>query len=174
VSDGSGGAIYALTDADLDLRNVVIAGNTAATTGGAITLDGVTGRIANSVVYGNDAPDGSAMHVSNGRAFEVVNTVFADNTGGAAISYVPDALGLGLEPTFRYNDFSGNPSDFAGMNDRVWSDGNIGDAPGFAAPLAGDFTLQAGSDLVDAGDPAIDDVDGSRSDIGRFGGPQAF
>ena len=38
---------------------------------------------------------------------------------------------------------------------------------------AGDFRLRAGSALRDAGDPAILDPDASRSDIGRFGGPDA-
>ncbi len=34
-----------------------------------------------------------------------------------------------------------------------------------------DFHLQMFSPLIDAGDPNILDLDGSRSDIGLFGGP---
>jgi hypothetical protein len=39
--------------------------------------------------------------------------------------------------------------------------------------FAGDsnYQLQAGSPLIDAGDPTIPDLDGSRSDIGMYGGP---
>ncbi|MBI5867135.1 MAG: T9SS type A sorting domain-containing protein [candidate division Zixibacteria bacterium] len=33
------------------------------------------------------------------------------------------------------------------------------------------FQLQLGSPLIDAGDPAVNDLDSSRSDIGRWGGP---
>jgi len=37
--------------------------------------------------------------------------------------------------------------------------------------LAADFHLQAHSPAIDAGDPSIKDKDGSRSDIGLYGGP---
>ena len=39
------------------------------------------------------------------------------------------------------------------------------------AGLYFDYHLQAYSPAIDAGDPKILDVDGSRSDIGLFGGP---
>jgi hypothetical protein len=41
----------------------------------------------------------------------------------------------------------------------------------FVSPDSGDFHLQAFSPLIDAGDPNILDVDGTRSDIGAYGGP---
>ncbi len=37
-----------------------------------------------------------------------------------------------------------------------------------------DFRLQPGSPCINAGDPAILDVDGSRSDMGAWGGPYAY
>ena len=40
-----------------------------------------------------------------------------------------------------------------------------------SAMMAFDFHLQDYSPAIDAGDPSIFDVDGSRSDIGMFGGP---
>jgi hypothetical protein len=43
--------------------------------------------------------------------------------------------------------------------------------PMFANPDSGDYHLQAYSPLIDAGDPNILDVDGTRSDIGCYGGP---
>ena len=45
--------------------------------------------------------------------------------------------------------------------------------PGFVDPASGDYTLDPTSGLVDAGDPALSDPDGTRSDIGLFGGPSA-
>ncbi len=53
--------------------------------------------------------------------------------------------------------------------DSLWT--NLTVDPMFADPLNGDLRLQAGSPCVDAGAPWILDVDGSRSDIGAFGGP---
>ena len=41
----------------------------------------------------------------------------------------------------------------------------------FVNPDSMDFELQMYSPLIDAGDPNILDKDGSRSDIGLFGGP---
>ncbi len=43
--------------------------------------------------------------------------------------------------------------------------------PIFVDEEAGDFRLQKYSPLIDAGDPEIRDVDGTRSDIGPLGGP---
>jgi hypothetical protein len=41
----------------------------------------------------------------------------------------------------------------------------------FVDPLAGDFRLTDDSPCRDAGDPDATDPDGSRADIGAFGGP---
>jgi hypothetical protein len=49
--------------------------------------------------------------------------------------------------------------------------GLIYEYPMFAHPESLDFHLQAFSPLIDAGDPNILDVDGTRSDIGCYGGP---
>ena len=51
--------------------------------------------------------------------------------------------------------------------------------PGFvdASPAAAvdrDLQLGSGSPAIDAGDPAILDADGSRSDLGAYGGPEAW
>jgi len=50
-------------------------------------------------------------------------------------------------------------------------DGDVFATPRFVDPTRGDFTLDPLSPAIDAGDPAISDPDGSRSDMGAFGGP---
>ena len=57
------------------------------------------------------------------------------------------------------------PLAFDGVN------GNLSQSPQLAG--TDDFQLQGGSPAIDAGDPAIKDKDGSRSDLGVFGGPDA-
>jgi len=72
-----------------------------------------------------------------------------------------------------YNDLWRNVMDAyvgnAGIDTII---GNLRVAPMFMDTL--DFHLQAYSPLIDAGDPNILDVDGSRSDIGYTGGPGGF
>jgi hypothetical protein len=53
--------------------------------------------------------------------------------------------------------------------DSVYS--NIRSDPMLVDPLNGDFHLQLGSPCIDAGVPWVLDVDGTRSDMGAFGGP---
>ena len=45
--------------------------------------------------------------------------------------------------------------------------------PSYADPAAADYSLGPSSGLIDAGDPDILDLDGSRSDMGFTGGPHA-
>ncbi|RME49773.1 MAG: hypothetical protein D6795_11205, partial [Deltaproteobacteria bacterium] len=65
---------------------------------------------------------------------------------------------------------------FTGLPDPTGTDGNISVDPRFVDttgddPLAWDLHLSSDSPLIDAGDPALLDPDGSRSDIGAYGGP---
>lgn len=168
--DGSadrGGAVFAL-DSDLELRNVLLEENDATEAGGALYLDHVTGHVRNSVAARNDADEGAAIEVVDGTDdLEVTNCVFLDDTGGAAVD-VRD----GIPPELSYDDFFGNSSDVSGMADPIGDDGNLGRRPRFR-DANGDYHLRDGSALRDAGDPAIHDRDGTRSDIGLYGGPDA-
>jgi hypothetical protein len=71
-----------------------------------------------------------------------------------------------------YTGFWGNR--YGNMNivhwDHVDTIGNINAFPMYANPDSYDVHLQAFSPFIDAGDPSIFDVDGTRSDIGVFGG----
>jgi hypothetical protein len=164
-----GGAVYTRPGSDLDLRNVLLAGNDASVAGGAVSVDATTGKIHNSVAIWNDAPTGGGIRVRDGAVFEVTNTVFRENTGGSTVR-----LESGTAPTIRYNDFYLNALDFYGMPSQVGIDGNLAVTTGFVDEAVGDFTLLSTSALRNAGDPAISDPDGTRSDIGLYGGPYAW
>lgn len=69
-----------------------------------------------------------------------------------------------------WSDSSFRPVDPDTTPQLTWV-GNIFADPMFVDPENGDLHLQYGSPCIDAGDPTILDVDGSRSDIGAFGGP---
>jgi len=74
--------------------------------------------------------------------------------------------------------FGNLPADFDGMTDPVGVDGNVSVDPLFldvsaADPLTWDLHQDVTSTLVDGGDPADLDPDGSQADIGPYGGPTA-
>jgi hypothetical protein len=97
------------------------------------------------------------------------NALTESGTGiKAEIDYFPHNH-IGVE----YNDFWGNV--FSNISVDHWVNidtiGNINACPMYAGPDSFDVHLQAYSPLIDAGDPSILDVDGTRSDIGVFGGP---
>jgi hypothetical protein len=163
-----GGALYA-TDTELQIDNVLLTSNTAAVSGGAMYLDGVAGTLANDVFMWNSSPQGSAVTFADPAGLDVVNTVFRLSTTGAAVRLLS-----GLAPTFRYDDFSGNSRNVSGMPSPIGTNGNLTVAPSFVNAAGGDFRLRPTSGLVDRGDPAITDPNGSRSDLGIYGGPHSW
>ncbi len=74
----------------------------------------------------------------------------------------------GPPPVIKYNNLFNN---FRNSQNITLDSTNISYDPMFANPDSLDFHLQKYSPLIDAGDPMILDQDGSRSDIGLFGGP---
>jgi hypothetical protein len=78
-------------------------------------------------------------------------------------------VGSGLPvPDFQYNNLWQNQTDYQNFSADTT---NIYSDPMFVDEDSMDFHLQMYSPLIDAGDPNILDVDGSRSDIGLWGGP---
>jgi parallel beta-helix repeat protein len=69
------------------------------------------------------------------------------------------------------NVWENSAGDYEGMADRKGIDGNISADPLFEN--AETFRLQPASPCIDTGDSIITDSDGSRSDMGIHGGPQA-
>jgi hypothetical protein len=70
--------------------------------------------------------------------------------------------------TINYNNFWNNEIDIY-SGEPSETTGNIYSDPMFIGGY--DVHLQAFSPLIDAGDPNILDIDGTRSDIGAYGGP---
>lgn len=175
----TGGGMYAVGSL-IDIQNALFQRNVATDSGGGVSLDATGGRITNSVFWWNDARDGSGLVIANGVPVDPVdplvpvvpldlaNNVFASNLGGASLQLLS-----GTEPTVRYNDFHLNTSDVSGLPNPIGSGGNEALLPGFRDPGTNDFTLLSTSTLIDRGDPEIRDVDGTRSDMGLYGGPEA-
>lgn len=102
----------------------------------------------------------------------ILNNIITANAGGGIVCRTPDGL-----PTIAYNDFWQNqPVDVlrCSVVAGTVGEGNRHQDPGFVDEAQGNYRLRGDSPLIDAGHPdvALNDADGSRSDMGAYGGPQ--
>lgn len=172
----SGGGVYAGGPASRDeWTNNIIQENTARSGGGVFFVDTTSTALVNNVVVGNGASEAGAALYLDHAVVDVRNVVVAYNTGAAAVFASGDPLGLGFTYDAWYANSGGNLS---GALDTTGLDAtHRSDAPGFVLwspngdPTDDSFVLWRSSPLVDAGDPALQDEDGSTSDIGVYGGP---
>ncbi|MFZ1702695.1 MAG: T9SS type A sorting domain-containing protein, partial [Saprospiraceae bacterium] len=117
----------------------------------------------NNIVYGNW--DTGMYVVGTQSADAIVRNNHLEKTQDA-LRY--GGSGSSVPPVFQYNNLWNNNRNyinFTGDSTNIYSD------PMFTDVDSMDFHLQKYSPLIDAGDPAILDKDGSRSDIGIYGGP---
>lgn len=126
-----------------------------------------TAFITNNILNYQNTTGSSASIWSSGNKIFVKNSVLSKNNKGIY------QIGSGFIES-DYNLFWNNAIDVVGLN---YGDSDILADPMFVydtIPTANgsyDYHLQKYSPAIDKGDPAILDVDGSRSDIGMFGGP---
>ena len=72
--------------------------------------------------------------------------------------------------SWTYNDVHDHVTAFSGMSDPTGTSGNLAVNAKFTSASTYNFSLQSTSGLINAGDPSTSDPDGSRADIGAFGG----
>ncbi|MDP7110649.1 MAG: hypothetical protein QGH45_01730, partial [Myxococcota bacterium] len=99
----------------------------------------------------------------------------ANTAGGAGGGIYKQSGTLTLD---HLNGWGNTPEDYGNMPDPTGSDGNVSVDPAYedtsdGDPWNWDMHLTLSSDLIDAGDAAIQDPDGGPADIGAFGGAEA-
>lgn len=139
-----------------DVTFVVVSNNTADEIGSAVWVNAPNITFRNSIFSGHT---GTAVDV----------TTYTMPPDPMAPPGTPSTEVQAPPPGWRYNDTI--PATFAGMGDPTGSNGNISRNPDFASSAAGDFHLNAGSPCINAAEPGMTDTDGSRADLGVFGGP---
>jgi hypothetical protein len=141
--------------------NNVLIDNVASQIGGAMLIDGPS-EVVNNTFLGNRAPDGAAVSLGYAGITWVNNLVAGS---GEALAVDGDAPAAGYDA---YWDNAYGDTAWPATTD-VLDDPHVSWVPG-ACDLP---TLGWPRPLVDAGDPSLSDPDGSRSDIGHWGGPAA-
>ena len=124
---------------------------------------------------------GGAIYATTGGAVALINVGMVENTlsggstSGSAGHFEDGSSSVSILYGNVYQN-TGADADFAGVSDPTGSAGNISVDPVYlnrSTTLASgwDLRLDSSSACIDAGDPALTDVDGSTSDIGAYGGP---
>jgi hypothetical protein len=180
---GIGGGIYSFRATPNINRNRLVE-NEAADSGGGIFCNRDSSRITNNIIWKNKAKIGGGISCDRSAATVINDTItaniavhgggmFVESGSVRSINLIlwqneDDLYFKQLSPSSRPDHSNIGDGDLRGIN------GNISADPLFADPENGDFRLQPGSPCIDSGDPELiyNDHDGSRNDMGAFGGPE--
>ena len=194
-----GGGIYADTTSNITLSQAYLYENES-TDGAGLMIDGGAATATNVLSAGNDASaSGGGVSVIDGSATLINWTISADRALDGAGLYLYGStvalsnsivyscrFGPGVELasssslTSGYNDVYGTTAgNYSGVTDPTGSNGNISSDPRFTSISNNsiwtddDYSLQASSPALNTGNPSAtyNDADGSRNDMGAFGGP---
>jgi hypothetical protein len=156
-ASNSGGAVHCNRGA-VHINNNLLWKNKARA-GGGIASDRSGCTIINNTITGNEAVHGGGIFFDGGFV-RIINVILWQNED--------DLYSGRFSPSSRPDHSNIGDGDFRGLN------GNISVDPLFVDPDKGSFRLKPDSPCIDAGDlnPIYDDVDGTRNDMGAYGGPQ--
>lgn len=167
-----GGGVY-LRHGEAMVHNNLILSNFATNGGGGVTCTNCKGGFRYNTLIDNDAvfgPAGEWFFEPQGDL--VGNLILVPETVDHAMRYMED---LGYTFAFHHNLLWPEVPwvDEEQPNLVPWPDGEglVYEQPSFQDADAGDFRLVDGSPGVDAGPEDETDPDGSRADLGAFGGP---
>ena len=173
-----GGGVYASGNAVL--RNNFIVGNVAPGEGGGVFVTG-NARLYNNIIFSNIGNPVGGIMISYATGEIINNTIVGDSTGGVAVvnSSVKflnniisehDLFDLLIHESASQSIVAYCRFKEASLTDTL---GNISANPLFIDSNNEDFQLHPDSPCVDAGHPGDEftDRDGSRNDMGVFGGP---
>ncbi|KPK78130.1 MAG: hypothetical protein AMJ79_00740 [Phycisphaerae bacterium SM23_30] len=183
---GGGGGLMALDNyAAPILTNCVFSGNSSAGYGGAIYNAGVGGNpngfppeLQNCSLNENSAVfSGGGIHNAGGNDVVLNSCILWANTDAGGDDESAQFFDSSGAPTIEYSCLQGWTGGWGGP-------GNIGTDPMFVDPdglddilgnLDDNLRLQVTSPCIDTGDPnpLMNDSDGTRNDMGAYGGPGA-
>jgi PKD repeat protein len=188
-----GAAIDIMGSSNVLITQNIIANNFSSNAIGGIQCTNAPIEITNNIIVNNSGTYG-ALILKNDSDAELTNNTIANNESNGTNQYL--FFIFNSAPVIRNCIIIDNNSIFfaSGTVDVTYTcitggytgTGNIDEDPLFIAPSAGDgiafnglnahWWLQNGSPCIDAGDPdaIYNDPDGSRNDMGAYGGPNGM
>lgn len=142
----------------LTANNIVIAENDVIGGGYSFIFGG---NVQNNFLIGHTIDDIYAVFHFRYGSYIVNNNLVMNTSKGASV-YQNNTF------DFKYNNLWNVTDPYIGFTP---DSTNLSVDPMLVSEDSGDLHLQMYSPMIDAGDPQILDVDGSRSDIGAYGGP---
>jgi len=173
-----GGGLRTRAALPMDLANTVVAGNQATTDGGGLWVENSTASLTYAALLGNSAGgDGGGMLLVESSLTTSASFGHVALWGNGATS--GDDLHVdGAQATIGYCSFAADPALSVTGATVPTATNDILQDPEFMDtvnpdPLQWDLHLAVGSPLTDAGATSPTDPDGTDSDIGPYGGPDA-
>ncbi len=167
----SGAGMYA-ERSTVDMSNNLLVANMADDLGGGMVFEDTRGQVANNTLTRNSAlGGGSGIAFSSSGAYpNIRNNIISHGDTSALLA--PASSG----EAFTYNDIYPQRVDGPTLDDtNLFADPMfVTDvATATAPPLEWDLHLQSDSPCIDSGspDPFYTDTDGTRNDMGAYGGP---
>ncbi|MBX2800228.1 MAG: OmpA family protein [Myxococcales bacterium] len=179
VAAEHGGGVYEVGSlASSSYRSCSLVENEASYGGGIALSSAAEADIVNDTFVGNDADvHGAHVYVADGTV-HLVNTITAFGADGGGVW--GDAVADAGSDRFYHLAWQNSGGNWVGsFGAPPAASGNLEDDPLLRVltldgdPTDDDLRLAIGSPAIDAGDPSLFDVGGSRSDIGAWGGEQA-
>jgi PKD repeat protein len=192
-STALGAAIDVTSSTNVLITQNIIANNFSTNTIGGIRCTNAPIEITNNIIVNNSGTYG-AFILQNNSDIVLTNNTIANNESNGTYPYlffilnsdpiIKNCIIIDSNPIFFG---SGDPDvTYTCISGGHTGTGNIDEDPLFIAPSAGDgiafnglnahWWLQEGSPCINAGDPdpIYNDPDGSRNDMGAYGGPNGM
>jgi hypothetical protein len=176
-NDAADGGGVNLSGATADFTNAIVHCNGADTDGGGLfTETSGTATFTNTVFYGNTSSTtgtarGSQAYIGASTAFNLYNSVVE------ATTTVPLIYGAGGGVQQYNNTYNGSGTSYGGTlsagTGAISASGNFTSVACEGNPYNDNFALRSSSYAINAGNPAAayNDTDGTRNDMGAYGGP---
>ena len=151
--------IYVVESCEAIIKNNIIVNNQ----GGVVLVGSTHADIINNIFNFNGASIAyGGIRFYDASSAVISNNIITNNVRGIFDSRDDKSFPINCQ----YNLVWNNDNDYSDIT----CSNDISADPKFVNEAAGDFRLRSDSPAKDAGDPAILDPDGSRSDMGAYGG----